>query len=75
MVSIECLTPAQQKEYRKAENTFHVFRPAIHLEVVDAMMALEQLVLIEHADNVDKPVKERIKLLRTAIKSKMAHSR
>lgn len=70
-VGKDSLTPEQQKVFRKAEATFHGFRPSVPLEVVDAMGALEELILIEHADNVDEHAKKRLQDLRKAIKTKV----
>lgn len=67
-VGIESLTPEQQLQFRKAEGVFQGFRPTVRIEIVDAMEALENLILIETADNVSVDAKDRIKKLRGAIK-------
>ena len=70
--SIECLTPEQQLEFRKAESIQAVRNLRVPRLRYDAMTALEQLILIEHSDKVDAQVKERIKKLREVIKRRVA---
>lgn len=74
-VSFASLTPEQQKELRKAESLMGVRNMKVPRLVYDAMGVLEQLILIEHADNVDEHAKKRIRQLREAIKTKVANQR
>ena len=57
--------------FRKAEWVFETHGTVNRVHVVIHMEALENLVKLELADNVDERARDRIKALRSAIKTKV----